>query len=346
MNYDVFMMLSVDAITNAAIYALLALALVLVFTVTRVIFLPQGEFVAFGALTLMGLQMGHVPGTVWLLWVLAVFSAIADVHSCWRNDEMDTLWKRLVWTFSAPLLVLLVVWAVPELDQMPLLLQIVLSLLITAPMGVYLYRVAFQPVANQSNLFLLILAMAVHIAFLSLGLYMFGADANRTPNFTDGMVEVAGTFISFQALWIISVTVLVMALLYVFFEKSFYGRALRATAFNRLGARLVGIPTEMAGKLAFGVAAFMGALCGILASPLTLIYYDSGFLAGLKGFVAAIFGGLMSFPLAVVGALVIAFLEAFGAFWASEYKEVIVFTLIIPILLVRSMGTKHSDEDS
>lgn len=346
MNYDVFMMLSVDALTNAAIYALLALALVLVFTVTRVIFLPQGEFVAFGALTLMGLQAGQVPATVWLLCALAVFSAIADIHASWRNDEMDRLWKRLVWTFSAPVAVLLVLWGIPDVDQLSLLFQIVLSLLITFPMGIYLYRVVFQPVANQSNLFLLILAMAVHIAFLSLGLYMFGADANRTPNFTEGMVELLGTFVSFQALWIIAVTVLVMVLLYLFFEKSFYGKALRATAVNRLGARLVGIPTEMAGKLAFGVAAFIGALCGILASPLTLIYYDSGFLAGLKGFVAAIFGGLMSFPLAVVGALVIAFLETFGAFWASAYKEVIVFTLIIPILLVRSIGAKHTDEDS
>lgn len=346
MNYDVFMMLSVDALTNAAIYALLALALVLVFTVTRVIFLPQGEFVAFGALTLMGLQMGHVPATVWLLWALAIFSAIADTHACWRNDEMDTLWKRLAWTFSAPLGVLLVLWGVPQLDQLPLLFQILLSLLITGPMGIYLYRVVFQPVANQSNLFLLILAMAVHIAFLSLGLYMFGADANRTPNFTDGLVELLGTFVSFQAMWIMAVTAVTMVVLYVFFEKSFYGKALRATAVNRLGARLVGIPTEMAGKLAFGVAAFIGALCGILASPLTLIYYDSGFLAGLKGFVAAIFGGLMSFPLAVVGALVVAFLETFGAFWASAYKEVIVFTLIIPILLVRSIGTKHNDEES
>lgn len=347
MNTDVFMMLSVDALTNAAIYALLALSLVLVFTVTRVIFLPQGEFVAFGALTLMGLQSGGIPGTVWLLCVLAVLSALTDTWSCWRNDELDTLPKRYLLTFSAPALVLALVFTIDNVDQLPLVVQILLALLITFPIGVYLYRVVFQPVASQSNLFLLILAMAVHIALLSLGLFMFGADAQRTPPFTEGLVEVFGTYIPYQAIWIVVSTLVVMVLLFFFFEKSFYGKALRATAVNRLGARLVGIPTEMAGKLAFALAAFLGALCGVLASPLTLIYYDTGFLVGLKGFVAAIFGGLISFPLALVGALVVAFLESFGAFWASAYKEVIVFSLIIPILLVRSMGSKHlDDEDS
>ena len=293
----------------------------------------------------MGIQAGGIPSTVWLLCVLAVLSAIADTWSCWRNDELDTLAKRYLFTLAVPALILAVVFSVDNMDQLPLVIQILLALLITFPMGIYLYRVVFQPVANQSNLFLLILAMAVHIAMLSLGLFMFGADAQRTPPFSEGIVELFGTFVPYQAIWIVGSTIVTMIVLFLFFEKSFYGKALRATAVNRLGARLVGIPTEMAGKLAFAVSAFIGALCGVLASPLTLIYYDTGFLAGLKGFVAAIFGGLMSFPLALVGALVVAFLESFGAFWASAYKEVIVFTLIIPILFVRSIGAVQVDEE-
>ncbi|HLU15875.1 MAG TPA: branched-chain amino acid ABC transporter permease, partial [Burkholderiaceae bacterium] len=125
-----------------------------------------------------------------------------------------------------------------------------------------------------------------------------------------------------------------------------YGRALRATAVNRRGARLVGISTNMSGQLTFTLAAGIGALSGMLIAPVTTIYYDTGFLIGLKGFVAAIFGGLISYPVAAAGAIFVGVLEAFSSFWASAYKEVIVFTLIIPVLLWRSLGARQiEDED-
>jgi len=83
----------------------------------------------------------------------------------------------------------------------------------------------------------------------------------------------------------------------------------------------------------------------MLIAPLTTIYYDTGFLIGLKGFVGAIIGGLYSYPIAALGALMVGLLEAFASFWASAYKEVIVFTLIIPVLLWRSFGVKHVDDE-
>ena len=82
-----------------------------------------------------------------------------------------------------------------------------------------------------------------------------------------------------------------------------------------------------------------------LSAPITTIFYDSGFLIGLKGFVAAIVGGMVSYPLAAVGAIMVGLLESYSSFLASEFKEVFVFTLIIPVLLYRSMNGKHSDED-
>jgi branched-chain amino acid transport system permease protein len=99
-------------------------------------------------------------------------------------------------------------------------------------------------------------------------------------------------------------------LLYLFFERTLYGKALRATAVNRVGARLMGISTSAPGQLTFTMAAFIGALSGLLIGPTTTIFYDSGFLIGLKGFVAAVFGGLASYPLALVGALAVGLLEA------------------------------------
>ena len=107
----------------------------------------------------------------------------------------------------------------------------------------------------------------------------------------------------------------------------------------------MGISTSGAGKLSFGLAAFIGALSGLLIGPTTTIFYDSGFLIGLKGFVAAIFGGLASYPAAALGALLVGVLESFGSFYASAFKEVIVFTLIIPVLLWRSFQHGHDDEE-
>ena len=101
----------------------------------------------------------------------------------------------------------------------------------------------------------------------------------------------------------------------------------------------------MAGRLAFGMAALIGALSGVLIAPLTTIYFDSGFLIGLKGFVAAIIGGLVSYPLTVAAALVVGLVEAFSSFWASSFKEVIVFTVILPILLWRSLRSTHYEDE-
>ena len=88
-----------------------------------------------------------------------------------------------------------------------------------------------------------------------------------------------------------------------------------------------------------------GRFWGVLIAPITTIYYDTGFLIGLKGFVGAIVGGLGSYPLAAAGALLVGLLEAFSSFWASAFKEVIVFTLIIPVLVWRSLTTHHVEEE-
>ena len=121
---------------------------------------------------------------------------------------------------------------------------------------------------------------------------------------------------------------------------------MRATAVNRRGARLVGISSTISGSITFTLAALMGAISGILIAPVTTIYYDTGFLIGLKGFVGAIIGALASYPVAAAGALLVGLLESFSSFWASAYKEGIVFTLIIPVLLWLSLrGGGHAEAE-
>src|SRR6266576_546740 len=200
-----------DGITNGAIYALLGLALVLVFAVTRVILIPQGEFVTYGALTYASLSSGQMPGTARLAVAMGVVAFFLDLFAARRS-----LGFRLV---------------------------------------------------------------------------------------------------------------------------------VRASAVNRLGARLAGIRTSLSGQIAFLLASLIGAISGILIVPITTLYYDTGFLIGLKGFIAAIIGGLVSYPLTAVAALLVGSVEAFSSFYASNFKEVIVFTLIIPVLLLRSLAAPAVEEE-
>jgi branched-chain amino acid transport system permease protein len=212
-------------------------------------------------------------------------------------------------------------------------------------MGPMMYRLMYQPIASAPVLILLIVSVALHIAMVGLGLLFFGAEGQRTPAFSEASFELGPLMVTGQTIWVLVVSVLLIVALYQFFERTLYGKALRATAINRVGAQLMGISPALAGKLTFFLAAFIGALSGVLIAPITTIYYDTGFLIGLKGFVAAIIGGLASYPLAALGALAVGLLEAFASFWASAYKEVIVFTLIIPVLLWRSLTSRHVEEE-
>jgi branched-chain amino acid transport system permease protein len=345
MDFSIASILMLDGATNGAIYALLGLATVLIFAITRVIFIPQGEFVAYGALTLALLQLGRVPGTVYLLVVLALIAALLDaVARLRRGIPIGRVLTGALKTLVVPVVVLLLtLWAAPL--KLPLLLQSLLTLAIVTPLGPLVYRLAYEKLADASVLVLLIVSVGIHFALTGLGLLFFGAEGFRNPSFWDARFSAGALTLSGQAVIIFMVSIALILCLYLFFERTLRGKALRATAVNRLGARLMGISTSGAGKLSFGLAAFMGALSGLLIGPTTTLFYDSGFLIGLKGFVAAIFGGLASYPAAAVGALFVGLLESFGSFYASSFKEVIVFTLIIPVLLWRSFQHGHDDEE-
>src|SRR3954462_226425 len=344
MDFSIAGILAVDGLTNGAIYALLALATVLLFAVTRVIFIPQGEFVAFGALTLALFQTGKVPGTVWFLLVLAVLAALSDIVNGWRHHlAPQRIAMQVVRTLAWPVIAsLIAIWAAPRALSLPL--QALLTLALVAPFGSLIYRIAHEPLADASVLVLLIVSVGVHFALVGLGLFFFGAEGFRNPSFWDHRFSAGALAISGQTVIIVLASIALIVLLYLFFERTLTGKALRATAVNRAGARLMGISSSNAGRLAFGVAAFIGALSGLLIGPTTTVFYDSGFLIGLKGFVAAVFAGLSSYPLALVGALGVGLLESFGSFWASAFKEVIVFSAIVPVLLWRSLSDPHTEE--
>jgi branched-chain amino acid transport system permease protein len=343
MNLDIALLLVQDGLVNGAVYALLALALVLVFSVTRVIFIPQGEFVAFGGLTLAALQAGKVPGTLGLLAVAGAAVAVVDGIRLVRAGAARRLPPLLAWALGYPALLAAVLLLVP-VAEMPLCVQIPVALALVVPLGPALYRLAYAPVAGASVLVLLIVSVAVHLALVNAGLFFFGAEGVRTVPFSEARFQLGAVPISAQSIWVVGFTLALLAAA-VALGRTTLGKALRASAMNRTGARLVGIRPAFTGRLSFALAALVGALSGILIAPITTLHYDNGFLIGLKGFVGAIIGALSSYPLAVVGAVLVGLIEALASFEASAYKEVIVFTLIIPVLVWRSLRARHVEED-
>ena len=345
MDFSIASILLLDGVTSGAIYALLGLATVLVFTVTRIIFIPQGEFVAYGALTLAILQTGKIPGTVWLLAILALVAALMEGVERWHHHRrVGRALQSSLKTLAFPWLIAgVAIWAAPQ--QFPMGVQAALSVAIVTAFGPLVYRVAYQSLESATPLVLLIVSVGVHFAMTGLGLLFFGAEGFRNPSFWDERFPWGPVTLSGQMVITFTVSLALIVMLWLYFERSLRGKALRATAVNRTGARLMGISSQSAGQLSFLLAALIGALSGLLIGPTTTVFYDSGFLIGLKGFVAAVMGGLASYPGALIGALFVGIVESFGAFWASAFKEVIVFTLILPVLLIRSLRGGHSDEE-
>lgn len=340
MDVSILLILIQDGMVNGAIYALLALSLVLVFAVTRVIFIPQGEFVSFAALTYAAVSEGRVPGSLWLLGGLGL---AAFLRACWRLRGR-ALGSLAVQTLVLPAVIAAVaIWVSPQKPGVAV--SALLALAIVAPMGPYLYRLAFQPMAEASVLVLLIASVGAHLALSGVGLLIFGPEGTRGPAFSTAVMMFGDVIVTGQSLWILGLAAVSVAGLYLLFGHTLLGAALRATAVNRLGARLVGIPIARSGLIAFSLAGLLGAASGVLIAPLTTIYYDSGFLIGLKGFVAAIVGALASYPLAVAAALGVGIVESFASFWASSFKEVIVFTVIIPVLLWRSLRHQAVEDE-
>jgi branched-chain amino acid transport system permease protein len=345
MDLDIATILTIDGIANGAIYVLIGIGFVLIFTVTRVIFVPFGDIAAFTALTLASLETRHVPGTIGLVAGLAVIATAMDLVAKLRAGEAKLVPKSLLFYLLLPLLPVAIVWLTAE-TQLPMFLRIILSIALILPIAPLLDRVVFRPIADASVLLLLTVAVALHFGLVGLGLLFFGAEGVRTQPLADVRFEMLGTVISMQTVFVVAAAFLFSALLYAFFDFTITGKALRATAINRTGARLVGIRPAAAGTVAYLLGSALAGISGILISPVTTIFYDSGFLISLKAFVGAIIGAMVSYPVTAIGAISVGLLESFASFWNSAFKEVIVFSILIPVLLWRSLTLDEDEEEA
>ena len=339
MTANIALLLVQDGLTSGFIYALLALTILLIFLVTRVLWIPAGDVLVLGAVSLATLRQGVAPGTVWIALGLGILAAVAEMVRPGRSRR----WRAALGCLLPPLLVApLVLWLAPL--RPPVAVQILLVLALVGPMGFAVYRLAFRPLADRSVLILLFTAVAVHFCLVGFGQIAFGSESFRTPAFLPGRLDVQVTRLSYQFLLIVAVSLTLMTGLWLFTQFTLWGKALRATAINRFGARLVGVRTEAAGGLAFVLATTIGALSGVLIGPVTALYYDSGFTVGVKGFIGTVIGGMVSFPLSVLGAVLVGVIETFASFYASAFKEVLVYALLIPFLLWRSALVRTPEE--
>lgn len=203
-----------------------------------------------------------------------------------------------------------------------------------------LERVAIHPARRASPVTLIIITIGADIVLRGIALLIWGTDPYPLPAFTAGPpLIMAGAVLTRQAIWIMGTTAVILVLLSLFFTHTYLGKAVRACAINRLSARLSGIRPDRMSLLSFALSAGLGAVGGIVIAPMTLVSYDMGLYLGLRGFVAAIMGGMVSAPGAVVGALLLGVLEALGAgIFRAAFKEVIAFVVLFLILFLRPQG--------
>lgn len=344
MNSSIALFLIQDGFANGLLYSLLALSILLVFLVTRIFWIPAGEFVVFGALTMGVLHKGNVNGVLGLVITLSLLVFLMGVFDFIKTKNSRNFYKNSLYCLLYSLGAFVFgYYFLPHFKS--IWVYAVYTVYLIAPLAPLLYLIVFKPILKKSVLMKLIVAVALHMVLVGLGLYIFGAEGARVPALISGREKIFSLSVSYQFLLILSFSLLLMVFLWFFFEKTLWGKSLKATALNQLGARLVAIHTEKVGLLAFALAGFIGAMTGVLISSTTTVYYDSGFLIALKGFIGVVAAGMTSFPIAVLSSIFIGIVDAFAAFYTSTLRDIIVFSVLIPILFVRSVTHKEFDEE-
>ena len=219
--------------------------------------------------------------------------------------------------------------------HLPIGIAFIGSVLGVVLVGMLMQRLTIHPARHAPEVSLIIITIGTAIALRGLALLFWGTTPYSLPEFSPGApLKVAGAILSRQRLWIMGTAAVVLLLMYLFFEFTLLGKAVRACSINRQASELLGINPEMMSLLAYGLGAGMGAIGGIVIAPLTLVDYSMGLVLGLKGFVVAIMGGLVSAPAAVIGGLLLGVVESFtSGFLSSGIKDAVAFSALFIILL-------------
>ena len=222
----------------------------------------------------------------------------------------------------------------------PLPLAAVGAVIATGAIGVMFEVLAVRPRRDGDTLALIIITVGGSMLFKAVSRQVFGPDELSLPPFTAGpSIPIAGAAVDLQTLWIWGLTAATVVVLSFVYKRTSFGRAMRACAVDRKAARLVGIDTRLMVMASFGMAAALGALAGLAVTPLTQMRFDAGSSVALKGFAAAILGGLGNPVAGVLGGLVLGVLESMSiAFLSSTYKDAIALVVLLAVLFLRPQG--------
>ena len=230
----------------------------------------------------------------------------------------------------------------------PLVLAFPATVILVTLVGILLDRLAISPIRQPSVLTLIIATIAASILIKGIAMLIWGKDPFDLPAFSGrNPISVMGAVIQPQYFWVIGFLVIVVVALSIFFDRTIIGKAMSACSDNTDAAKLVGINVKQMILLSFALSAAIGAVAGITMTPISLMEYDRGAMLAVKGFGAAILGGLGSFPGAILGGLIMGAIESFGAgLISSGYKDAFALIVLMGVLFFKPSGLLGSIEIS
>ncbi len=234
----------------------------------------------------------------------------------------------------------LLMWFFLESCKLPFLVSVALTILSVGLVGLIMERLTIRPLKNTDLLVMIIVTIAVSIVMRGILMFKFGKEPYSYAAFTEGEpLILGGAVIQLQTLWVLGITFTSILALYAFFNLTMAGKAMRACAFDSTAASLVGIPVSRMIMFSFILSAMVGAVGGIAIAPISLMEYDKGPMLAVKGFCAAIMGGLGRGRGAVIGGLVIGVLESMTAgYLHSGLKDAVALIIMLTILFFRPAG--------
>ncbi|MFP4477318.1 MAG: branched-chain amino acid ABC transporter permease [Desulfatibacillaceae bacterium] len=223
---------------------------------------------------------------------------------------------------------------------LPLPVAFLVTVVLVALVGVLFERLAIRTVKRPEPILLVLITVGASIFLRGVGMLLWGKDSYGLPPFSGGEpIFLAGAVLLPQSLWILGIVVGLVILFHLFYTRTLTGKAMQAVAINKKAASMLGIPGERMTLLAFAISGALGAVAGAIIAPVTMSAHDMGTMLGLKGFCAAMLGGLGNAWGAILGGFLLGTMESLGVgYISSSLKDAIAFLLLLLILYVRPAG--------
>lgn len=271
-----------------------------------------------------GLTVGAVYALVGLGFNI-IYNATSIINLA--QGEFVVIGGLMMWFFSISL-------------KLPFFVSVALTLVSAAIFGLMMERLTIKPLKKPDLLLMIMITVAVSIVLRGILMFKFGKEPYSYSPFTEGSpLTIYGAVIQQQTLWVIGITCLCIVLTYLFFNMTMTGKAMRACAINPTAAKLVGIDVSKMVMLSFMLSAVIGAVGGIAITPISLMEYDKGPMLAVKGFCAAIMGGLGRGRGSVIGGFIIGILESMTAGYIhSGMKDAVALIIMLAILFFKPAG--------